>query len=131
VRAAGESVGQTGSKQPQPPHGAAGQPYGYASQPQEAGRPAHGAVPVTGAQTHPLAIVSLVLAIASFVVCFFVPAVAGLICGIVARNRIRESPQMYSGDGLALAGIIVSAINIGLSVVGGIIYVLFLIAMTA
>jgi hypothetical protein len=98
------------------PAAAQGQPYGYAAPTQPVGWAMHGASFVAGSQTHPLAIASLVLGIASFVVCFFIPAVPGLICGVMARKRIGQEPQTYTGDRVALAGIIVSAINIALTV---------------
>jgi hypothetical protein len=53
-------------------------------------------------------------AIASLV-CAFVCAPLGLIFGFMARKQIRESGQ--DGDGLALAGIIVSAVSIALLVI--------------
>ncbi|MBN2582982.1 MAG: DUF4190 domain-containing protein [Planctomycetes bacterium] len=118
--------------QPGPSYGPAPQPqpYGYSALPHEAGRPAYGPVP-PGVQVHPLAIASLVMGIASFVVCPFVLTIPGLVCGIMARNRIRAMPAIYSGDGLALAGIIVSAINLGLTVLGGIFYVVAIAVATA
>lgn len=53
-------------------------------------------------------------AIASLV-CAFVCAPLGVTFGVMARKQIRESGQ--DGDGLALAGIIVSAVSIALLVV--------------
>ena len=52
-------------------------------------------------------------AIASLV-CAFVCAPLGLVFGIMARNQIRQTGE--DGDGLALAGIIVSAVSIALLV---------------
>ncbi|MGB9377968.1 MAG: DUF4190 domain-containing protein [Mycobacteriales bacterium] len=69
--------------------------------------------PPQGPPTNTLAIISLVGA--------FVFAPAGLICGIIARKQIRQSGE--AGDGLALAGIIISVIQI----VIGIIAIIFLI----
>ena len=42
--------------------------------------------------------------------------IAALPLGIVARNRIRSSNGMLTGEGLALAGIIVSGVALVLSV---------------
>ena len=53
-------------------------------------------------------------AIASLI-CAFVCAPLGLVFGIMARNQIRQSGE--DGDGLALAGIIVSAVSLALVVV--------------
>ena len=47
-------------------------------------------------------------------VCAFVCAPLGLIFGIMARKQIRQSGE--DGDGLALAGIIVSAVSLALIV---------------
>jgi Domain of unknown function (DUF4190) len=52
-----------------------------------------------------LAVASLVCAIAGFV--FFVPAVLGIVFGFVARSQIRRSGGTQSGDGFAIAGIII------------------------
>src|SRR3954447_16896421 len=55
------------------------------------------------------------LAIASLILAFFC-SLAGLICGIVALNQIKQRPQ--GGQGLAIAGIVISV----LSIIGGIAY---------
>ena len=52
--------------------------------------------------TNTLAIVALIGA--------FVFAPAGLICGIIARNQIKETKEQ--GDGMALAAILISAVTI-------------------
>ncbi len=49
--------------------------------------------------------------ICAFVVCPLV-AVAGLITGMRARRQIRESNGAEDGDGLALAGLIVSGLGL-------------------
>ena len=59
-----------------------------------------------------LAIASLVCACAGFL--FLIPAVLGLIFGFIARSQIRQSGGIQTGDGLALAGIIVGFAWIGL-----------------
>jgi len=51
------------------------------------------------------------------VVLFGVTAVLGVIFGFVARSQIRRSGGLQSGDGLALAGIIVGFAVIGLFVI--------------
>lgn len=58
--------------------------------------------PPVGRPTNTLAIVSLV--------CAFVFAPAGIVCGIIARRQIKQTGE--SGDGLALAGIIISIVEI-------------------
>jgi hypothetical protein len=64
------------------------------------------------------------MAIASLVCAFFC-APLGLIFGFVARNQIRQTGQQ--GDGLALAGIIVSAV----SMVVGVIWLIVVIGVAS
>ena len=59
------------------------------------------------------------LAIVGFVLSLLFPLV-GLICSIIARNKCRR--ENLDGDGLALAGIIIGAIETGLSLLVIIIY---------
>lgn len=61
------------------------------------------------AKTSGLAIASLVLGLIPF--CIFT-GIAGLICGFKARTKIRSSGGALTGDGLALAGIILSLVMI-------------------
>ncbi len=80
-----------------------GQPMGYPTQP-----PSYGAYPYTGPpikRTNGLAVASLICAIGGFIL--FIPAVLGVVFGFVAKAQIRQSGGTQTGDGLALAGIIV------------------------
>lgn len=79
--------------QPQPP---AEPPY---AQPQY-GQPPYGYQPARQAGTNGFAIAALV--------CAFVCSPLGIIFGFVARSQIRRTGQ--GGDGLALAGIILSIV---------------------
>src|SRR4051794_40220136 len=54
-----------------------------------------------------LAVASLVFGLIG---CLFSPV--GLICGIVALRKNKANPREYGGHGLAIAGIILSAINL-------------------
>ncbi|MEV4636119.1 DUF4190 domain-containing protein [Actinoplanes sp. NPDC049548] len=95
-----------------PPYGApsSGQPYGQQSpyaQPgygQPYAQPGYGQMP---APTNTMAILSLVFA--------FVFPLAGIVMGHVAKRQIRTSGE--SGDGLATAGLWLSYIFVGLTVV--------------
>ena len=97
----------------QPP-GAASAPYGgpYPSQP-------YGQYPPYGGQnrarTNGLAVTSLVCACVGWFL--FLPSVAAVILGFVARSQIRQSGGTERGDGLALAGIIVGFAWIALFVI--------------
>jgi prepilin-type processing-associated H-X9-DG protein len=71
--------------------------------------PNAGPAPVPAAKTSGLAIASLVLGILGFFSCG-TTAIVGLIFGIVAMSRVRKSNGAIGGQGLALAGTIVSAV---------------------
>ncbi|GAA4830094.1 hypothetical protein GCM10023201_17200 [Actinomycetospora corticicola] len=94
----GQGYGQTGYGQPaygQTGNVAPAQPgYGYP------------------APTNGLAIASLVLSLLGLVV--GITAIGGVICGHIARGQIRQRGE--GGDGLALAGLIIGYILIGLFV---------------
>ena len=84
-----------------------------ASAPRPAAPPAPTPIIVPPArQTHPLAITGLVLAILSLpfgLCCCAQPfAIAGLICSIVGLVQVRSDSHRYSGEGIAIAGIIIS-----------------------
>jgi hypothetical protein len=70
--------------------------------------------------TNGLAVASLVVSLASILICG-VPAIVGAILGHVARRQIRERGE--SGAGMALAGIVIGWIVFGLAVIGIGIYV--------
>ncbi|MBO9046113.1 MULTISPECIES: DUF4190 domain-containing protein [Curtobacterium] len=86
------------------PYAAGGQPYGAPMQP-------------SSDRFNVMAIVGFVLA--------FVVNIAGLVVSIIALSQIKKTGER--GRGLALAGIIISA----LSLVFGIIWVIFVIAVVA
>ncbi len=76
-----------------------------------------------GSQTNVLAIISLVLGIISCVAaliacCGYVTSIPGLICGGIAL-------QKPHGRGMAIAGLIISAIGFILSIISSIIGVMF------
>lgn len=97
----GWSGGQMGAyQQPsgagQQPYGAGQQPYGYGQAP-----PAR--------STNGLAIASMVLGILWL---YWVGSVLALIFGYVARNQIKRHDQ--AGDGMAIAGIVLGWVGVGL-----------------
>lgn len=69
------------------------------------------AQPLVTAKTSGLAIASLVLAICGIFTCGLT-AIVGLILGIVGLVAIKKNAQQLKGRGLAIAGIVVSAISI-------------------
>lgn len=61
--------------------------------------------PLTGTQTSGLAIASLICSLASPIIC--IGWLPGIICGHMARSRIRRDSRL-TGRGLAIAGLIIS-----------------------
>ena len=118
-----------------PPAGSGQPPYG---RPPAYGAPGYGPPPVYGPPgygppayvppgygpppgygyvrpTNTMAILALVF--------IFVFSPASLVLGLVARRQIRETGEQ--GDGMALAGIIVGGISVGLFVIGILFFVVF------
>jgi len=78
-----------------------------------------------GGQNQTLAIVSLVVGILSLFCCaWFVPGIAALIMGFIAKGKANSDPANYGGAGLALGGIITGAISLILGVIVLILYFL-------
>jgi hypothetical protein len=73
-------------------------------------------------QNEPLAVWSLVLSIAGIpLLCCWIGLIGtilGIVFGAIARKRIRESGGMLTGDGLALAGLIVGIVGTALGLLG-------------
>lgn len=80
--------------------------YGYRAQPRDEPAPA-------SRDTNGFAVASLVCSCAGILL-LGLPAVAGIVFGFVARSKIRRSNGAERGDGLALAGIIVGFVVVGL-----------------
>ena len=80
--------------------------------------------PMPVRRTNGLAIASMVVSLASIVICGF-PAIVGAIMGHVARRQIRERGE--DGDGMALTGVIVGWIVFALSVLGTLAYLIFIV----
>jgi type II secretory pathway pseudopilin PulG len=70
-------------------------------------------VPQQG-QTSGLAITSLVLGILSFFCFSILASIPAVICGHIARGRIRNSQGREKGEGIALGGLICGYINIAM-----------------
>lgn len=68
-------------------------------------------------RTSSLAVVSLIFGVLAYVFLPFVGALVAVICGHAARSEIRRAPPgTFDGDGLALAGLILGWIQIGIAV---------------
>jgi hypothetical protein len=76
-----------------------------------------GGTPGMWPRTEPLAIVSLVAGIGQFVMPI-VAAIVAIVCGHVARGKIRRSQGTETGGGMALAGLILGYIGITFTILG-------------
>jgi threonine/homoserine/homoserine lactone efflux protein len=63
-------------------------------------------------RTELLAIVSLVLAILSWVICLLFGSIPAIICGHLSRSKIRKSNGALRGMEIALAGLIIGYLEI-------------------
>jgi hypothetical protein len=82
--------------------------------------PGQAASSAPASHTEPLAIVSLVCAILSWTICVLIGAIAAIICGHMARSKIRRSNGALTGMNFALAGLIIAYLEIPMGVMGGI-----------
>ena len=74
--------------------------------------------PAPSLPTSGLAVASLVLGIGGLTILPLLGSILAIIFGYMARKDIRSRPGELSGDGLALAGIVMGWIAVGLSVLG-------------
>jgi hypothetical protein len=74
--------------------------------------------PSPAPSTAPIAIWSLVLAVLSFTCGWLFTAIPAVICGHVARSKIRKSGGALGGMGIATAGLTVGYIAIAVGVMG-------------
>ncbi len=100
---------------------------------QQPGQPVYqqpmAAPPMVKKKDETLALVSVLLAAAAWVLQFHIFAsVPAVICGHMARKKIKNDPEKYGGDGMAKAGVIIGWINIVLILLGIIAWVLVMAA---
>ncbi len=72
--------------------------------------------------TSGLAVAALVSGVAGLTILPIVGGILAIVLGYMARRDIRERPDEVSGDGLALAGVVMGWIAIGLIVVGCLVF---------
>ncbi|MEW6649108.1 MAG: DUF4190 domain-containing protein [Chloroflexota bacterium] len=65
-------------------------------------------------KTNPMAIASLVLSTGGFSFLPLIGSIAGIVTGAIARREIAAKPDVYDGEGLAKAGIILGWIGVAL-----------------
>ena len=78
-------------------------------------------------QTANTAVVSLVFGILAWTLLPLISAIVAVIAGHMARRQISNSEGRLSGDGLAVAGMILGYIQIIFAVIGGCLLLIFLI----
>jgi hypothetical protein len=74
--------------------------------------------PPAGPPTNGMAIGSLIASILGLTFFPTIGSIIGLVLGYTARNQIRDSAGTMGGEGLAMAGIILGWIGVGLTVIG-------------
>lgn len=66
-------------------------------------------------KTNTMSIISLLAGLSSWVFLPIIGAIVGLITGFMSRDEIKKSAGAETGDGLAVAGIVISSLNLLLS----------------
>jgi hypothetical protein len=64
-----------------------------------------------------VAVASLVLGILGLILIGPLGSIPAVICGHVAKSRIKKNPDLLTGDGMALAGLILGYVQIGFMVI--------------
>lgn len=82
--------------------------------PPQPAAPSYGTGAPSTSKTNGLAIASLVLGI---IPCTGITSILAIVFGFIARNQIEQSGGTQQGSGMALAGIILGFVWIGISVV--------------
>jgi hypothetical protein len=80
--------------------------------------PAPAKATVQAAPTSGLAIASLALAIGGLTILPLLGSIVAIVLGYMARKAIRRQPDELSGDGIAIAGIVLGWIAVAVSVLG-------------
>lgn len=121
--------------QPQQPYQQPYQQPGYTQAPgyPQGGYPqagyAQGGYGYAAPGTNTLALVALIAGIAGYVVIPFIGHLTAVITGHMAKKQIAQTGEQ--GGGMATAGLVLGYIGLALSVLGGIIVVLALVAAGA
>ena len=76
-------------------------------------------------QTSSLAVVSLVAGILGWTLLPFLGSLVAVVCGHMARGEIRRAQGALEGDGMAVAGLVLGYLVIGLSVLAVLAAILF------
>lgn len=82
-----------------------------------------------GPSTNTMALVSLIAGIVGLTILPFVGSIVAVITGNIGRKEIAASAGAQTGDGMALAGLIMGWIGVGLGVIGICLACLFLVLL--
>ena len=99
--------------------------YGYAQPGAYPGYP-----PATQ-QTSGMAIASLVLSLLGFVILPLIGSILGVIFGHMALGEIKRSNGAVGGQGLAMAGLVIGYIGIGLALLGCAFFIIVILISAA
>lgn len=75
--------------------------------------------------TSTLAVVSLVFGILGWTLLPAIGSIVAIITGHMARKEIRNSGRQIDGDGMAVAGLVLGWISVGLTIAAIIAFILF------
>ncbi len=114
----GQGYAQGYEQSYQQPYGAPGEPYAYG------GQQAYPGYAYPGRRTNSLAVVSLVASIAGVTILPVLASIVGVITGHMARRQIRDSGE--GGDGMAVAGLVIGWIGVGIAAAGVLVALLLL-----
>jgi Domain of unknown function (DUF4190)/zinc-ribbon domain len=117
VKAAQETLAEPAPAEIAPARVPAGRPEPPPPLPRPAYRPAP-AKAAASVPTSGLAIASLVMGIGGLTILPLVGSILAIVFGYMARRDIRQRPGELAGDGIALAGIVMGWIAVGLAVLG-------------
>lgn len=110
----------SGGQQP-PAYDPSAAAYGYPQQ------NAYAAYPAATGTTSGMAIASLVLSLLGFVILPLIGPVLGVIFGHMALGEIKRANGAVQGQGLAMAGLIIGYIEIGLALLACVFFVIIAI----
>ncbi|MEI7768273.1 MAG: DUF4190 domain-containing protein [Phycisphaerae bacterium] len=81
--------------------------------------------------TNALAFGSMLCGILSLIGCNPIAGTVAIVCGHMGRKQIRQRPERFTGDGMALAGMILGYISAGLFVAFFVFYIVMIIFVVA
>ncbi len=82
-------------------------------------------------QTSVAAVVSLISGILGLTVLPLIASITAVIAGHIGRANIRKNPQALEGDGLAVAGLVLGYLMIGIAILSIVVIFLFFGSLAA